>query len=69
VNRLIFMSYRRDDSLGSTGRMYDHLVERFKKEKVFIDVDTIPPGDDFVEVIEKVIAKCDVFVLVIGKHC
>lgn len=45
----IFISYRRDDSIASAGRLYDHLRDRFGD--VFMDVDAIDPGDDFVEVV------------------
>jgi TIR domain-containing protein len=45
----IFISYRRDDASYAAGRLYDHLVARFP---IFMDVDTIKPGADFVEAIE-----------------
>src|SRR5262245_49568065 len=48
----IFISYRRDDSAGQAGRLYDRLCEHFGKERVFIDVDTIRPGEDFVHVLD-----------------
>jgi hypothetical protein len=62
----IFISYRRSDSLGSTGRLYDHLIEHFAPERIFMDVDTIAPGIDFVEAIEQAVSKCDVLIAVIG---
>ena len=62
----ILINYRRDDSLGSAGRLYDRLVDHLSREKVFMDVDAIEPGVDFVEVIERAIGNCDVFVAVIG---
>jgi hypothetical protein len=40
----IFISYRRGDSRGSAGRLYDDLEERFGKDVVFRDLDTIEPG-------------------------
>lgn len=43
----IFISYRRSDSQGITGRIYDRLVEKFGERSVFQDVDDIPPGVDF----------------------
>ena len=33
-----------------------------------MDVDTIEPGSDFVEAIEKSVGSCDVLIAVIGKH-
>jgi formylglycine-generating enzyme required for sulfatase activity len=67
MNGQIFISYRRDDSLGSTGRIYDRLLENFPAEQIFMDVDTIPLGEDFVEFIEKAVTKCDVLLAVIGR--
>ncbi len=40
----IFISYRRDDSGGRAGRLYDHLIAHFGQGQVFMDVDTIRPG-------------------------
>jgi TIR domain len=63
----IFISYRREDSAPSAGRLYDHLVEHFGKEHVFRDIDTIAPGAEFAKVIEESIGKCDVLIAVIGR--
>ena len=46
----IFISYRREDSAPYAGRLYDWLSHRFGKESIFIDIDTIQPGEDFVDV-------------------
>jgi hypothetical protein len=43
----IFISYRRDDSVDITGRIYDRLVQHFSRDTVFKDVDSIPLGIDF----------------------
>ncbi|HET7897318.1 MAG TPA: toll/interleukin-1 receptor domain-containing protein [Flavisolibacter sp.] len=67
MNGQIFISYRRDDSLGSTGRIYDGLLDVFPREQIFIDVDTIPPGEDFIDAIEKAVSSCDVLLAIIGK--
>lgn len=63
----IFISYRREDSAGYAGRIYDRLVTEFGFEQVFFDIDTIPPGDDFVEVLSEKVQSCDVLLAVIGK--
>ncbi len=62
----ILINYRRVDSLGSAGRIYDRLAEHFSHKQVFMDVDAIEPGADFVEVIERAVTDCDAFVAVIG---
>ena len=64
----IFISYRRDDSQGSAGRLRDKLVQHFPPEHVFMDVDTVEPGIDFVTSIEKAVGDCDVLLAVIGKR-
>src|SRR5215471_14118111 len=64
----VFISYRREDSAGYSGRIYDHFRDRFGENNVFIDVDTILPGEDFVDVIEQKVASCDALVAVIGPH-
>ena len=64
----IFISYRRDDSAASAGRLYDRLVHHFGKEQVFRDVDAIAPGAEFAKVIEERVSQCNVLVAVIGKN-
>ena len=63
----IFISYRRDDSIETTGRIYDQLASRFGSENVFMDVDTIPPGVDFRKHLHDAVARCDVVLAVIGR--
>jgi len=62
----IFISYRRTDSAGYAGRLYDRLVERFGAAAVFMDVDAIHPGEDFARVLEQRMRSCDAVVVVIG---
>ena len=64
----VFISYRRDDSAGDSGRLYDALTARFGRESVFMDIDTILPGADFAGAITEAVSSCDVFVAVIGKQ-
>jgi hypothetical protein len=64
----VFISYRREDSGGFAGRIYDRLTSRLGRENVFFDVDTIPPGRDFVDVLSERVGKCDALLAVIGKH-
>jgi hypothetical protein len=62
----IFVSYRRQDIQDFAGRLYDRLAERFGADQVFMDVDTIEPGADFVEAINRAVAACTVLLAVIG---
>jgi hypothetical protein len=62
----IFISYRREDSSGWTGRIYDRLADYFGEANVFMDVTGIEPGLDFVEAINEAVGSCDVLLAVIG---
>lgn len=62
----IFISYRRDDSAGYAGRLYDRLAARFGSKQVFMDVEGIEPGTDFVDAIENAVGACAVLIVLIG---
>jgi hypothetical protein len=64
----IFINYRRDDSGGTAGRLHDRLAETFGRENLFMDVDHIPAGVDFVDYLPSQVAACDVFLAVIGPN-
>lgn len=64
----ILISYRREDSADVTGRIYDRLVQQFGRGAVFKDVDSIPFGVDFRAYLDEQVAKCDVFLAVIGRN-
>ena len=62
----IFINYRRDDAHGTAGRLRDHLVRDRRTNDVFMDVDNIPAGVDFVDYLNSQLAACDVLLAVIG---
>lgn len=62
----IFISYRREDAAGHAGRLYDRLSAHVGGDKIFIDIDRIQPGENFVEVIRRAISSCDVLLVLIG---
>lgn len=64
----IFISYRREDSQASAGRVNDRLVKTFGQHEIFMDVDAIGVGVDFVEAIEEAVGQCDVLIAVIGRN-
>jgi hypothetical protein len=68
VTGRIFISYRREDNAYPAGWLYDRLADQFGKDQVFKDVDSIQLGDDFVEVITRAVASCDVLLAVIGRQ-
>jgi hypothetical protein len=63
----IFLSYRREDSEGQAGRLYDDLVAVFGSDPVFMDVAAIQPGRDFRKSIDQSLNSCGVFLSLIGK--
>src|SRR6476620_1905537 len=64
----IFINYRRDDSISTAGRLHDRLAQTFGRENLFMDVDHIPAGVDFVDYLPSQVAACDVFLAVIGHN-
>src|SRR5271165_2684934 len=66
--RAIFVSYRRDDSEGEAGRLFDDLVLEFGEKSVFMDVAAIEVGRDFRKVIDDSVATCGVLLAIIGKE-
>ena len=66
MERNIFISYRRADSEGYAGRIYDRLAERFGSDRVFLDVTDIGVGEDFVDAIHQAISCCQVLLVLIG---
>lgn len=66
----IFISYRRDDSQYQTDRLYDLLSKHVEDppRDIFLDVDTIPYGVDFVEHLEGKVSECEIVLAIIGKN-
>lgn len=64
----VFISYRRTDSKDIVGRIYDRLIEKFGSQSVFKDVNTIPLGSDFRQVIDEAVKNCHVQLVVIGRE-
>jgi hypothetical protein len=64
----VFISYRRIDTSGHSGRVYDRLNQRFGANLTFFDVNSIQPGQDFVQVIENAVSSCEILLAVIGRQ-
>jgi hypothetical protein len=64
--RKIFLSYRREDSAAAAGRLSDRLALELGNKSVFMDVDGIPLGVDFVKRLQLEVASCDTILAVIG---
>lgn len=63
----VFLNYRRDDSEGYTGRIYDRLNARFPG-RIFRDVVGLQPGEDFVDALQREGVSCEVLVAIIGRR-
>ena len=64
----IFINYRREESTATAGRLHDRLGQSFGRKTLFMDVDHIPPGVDFVTHLNNQVAACDVFLAIIGPN-
>jgi hypothetical protein len=65
--RAIFVSYRRGDTEGEAGRLFDDLISKFG-ENVFMDVAAIEAGRDFRKVIDENVSTCGVLLAIVGKN-
>jgi hypothetical protein len=63
----IFLSYRREDTRHMAGRLADRLNFRFGPGTVFMDVDAIEPGADFMKSIAEAVGSCDLLIALIGR--
>jgi hypothetical protein len=66
--RSVFINYRRNDSEGEAGRLFDELTLRFGHASVFMDVAGIEPGRDFRKAIDQSVANCSVLLAIIGQE-
>ncbi|HEX3986174.1 MAG TPA: toll/interleukin-1 receptor domain-containing protein [Acidobacteriaceae bacterium] len=66
MGRAIFISYRRDDSEGEAGRLFDDLIHAYGENSVFMDVAGINPGMDFRKAIDDNVAGCGVLLAIVG---
>jgi tetratricopeptide (TPR) repeat protein len=63
----IAISYRRDDTQSTAGRLRDRLAAHYGDDNVFMDIDNIPFGVDFRKHIQQELANIQVLFAVIGK--
>jgi hypothetical protein len=62
----VFISYRRADTAGHAGRLYDALADHFGRDNVFMDLNAIDSGQNFVEAIDAAVRSCDALLAIIG---
>jgi hypothetical protein len=63
----IFISYRREDAPASAHILFNYLATKHGPN-VFLDVDRVPYGKDFKDVIATAIGKSSVLIAVMGKN-
>ncbi len=68
ANDKIFISYRREDTSGESGRLKDHLEREFGKGTIFYDVETLEAGLNFDQSIAHALNECQVLLAMIGPH-
>src|SRR5262245_56562210 len=62
----IFINYRREDSAGYAGRLFDRFVGELGRDQVFRDFENIPPGENFTQAIHQGIDGSVVLLVLIG---
>ena len=63
----VFISYRRNDSGGFARAIYQHLVQHFGSQAVFMDLETLEAGSDFAKQITAALADTKLVLVLIGK--
>jgi hypothetical protein len=62
----IFINYRREDTAGFAQALFGRLEQSFSAKSLFMDVDSIGAGQDFVRAIEEQVGECDAMLVLIG---
>jgi hypothetical protein len=62
----VFISYRREETAYAAGWLFDRLEDRYGRDQIFKDIDSIQLGDDWVEAINAAVGSCDVLLALIG---
>lgn len=62
----IFINYRRADTRWAAARLYDGLSQTMGADGLFMDVDSIPPGVDFVEYLNDFVDRSSAIIVLIG---
>jgi TIR domain len=62
----IFMCHRRGDDDAMMRLLYDRLEQEFGREEMLVDVDAIPLGMDFRNVLQEAVSRSEVMLVLIG---
>lgn len=63
----LFISYRRDDTQDFTRSVYERLATRFGAANIFMDVDSVPLGSDFRQILRDAVAESSLALVMIGR--
>ena len=63
----LFISYRRDDTQDFTRSVYERLAARFGAANIFMDVDSVPLGADFRQILRDAVAESSLALVMIGR--
>ena len=63
----VFICYRREDSAGFARLIYDRLISKLGRDSVFFDVDDIPVGLDFIDILSERVGRCEALIAIIGR--
>jgi hypothetical protein len=66
AHRRVFISYRREDAKYQAQRIFEAFTRKLPRDHVFMDIDSIPPGADFVETLEGWVEQCEILLALIG---
>jgi TIR domain len=66
--KTVFISYRREDTQYQASRCYNALCNATPSENVFMDIDSIQLGTDFVEILNGYLNRCDILLAFIGRN-
>ena len=65
----VFLSYRRGPGASeAAGRLHDRLQSRYGETAVFMDVDTVRPGIDFVDAIQKAVDSSSALIAIVDPN-
>jgi hypothetical protein len=62
----VFISYRRNDSKYQARMIYGAFQKVVPRDCLFMDINSIPPGVDFVETLQSWVNQCEIMLALIG---
>src|SRR5262249_18622998 len=63
----VFISYRRDDTRYQADRIRAAFCQVIPRDRVFMDVKSIPPGANFRKILKDWVNQCEVLLALIGQ--